>query len=75
MSWRKSQLNETQHNVQKPTGTDKLAAELHTVPMLLHIFQMRFDGSFSCSWRGEVPQQIGETNQTTASETSVLATH
>ena len=43
--------------------------------MLLHIFQMRFDGSFSCSWRGEVPQQIGETNQTTASETSVVATH
>ena len=42
--------------------------------MLLHIFQMRFDGSFSNSWRYEVSQQIGETNQVAASETSELKT-
>ena len=42
--------------------------------MLLQLFHMRFDGSFSNSWRCEVSQQTGETNQITASETSVLAT-
>ena len=63
------------YNVQKPSGTDKLAAEKDTVPMLLFMFKMRFDGSFSNNWRCEVSQQTGETNQITASETSVLATH
>ena len=33
-----------------------------TVPMLPHNFHMRFDGSFSNSWRCEVSQQTGETN-------------
>ena len=43
--------------------------------MLLQGLQMRFDGSFSNSWRRESSQQAGETAQVTASETSVLATH
>ena len=36
---------------------------------------MRFDGNLSNSWRYEESQQIGETNQITASDSSVLTTH
>ena len=61
------------HSVQKPS--DKLATTQDTVPMLLQGLQMRFDGSFSNSWRRESSQQAGETAQVTASETAVLATH
>ena len=39
------------------------------------ILQMRFNGSFSNSWRCEVSQQTGETDQVTAREPSVLATY
>ena len=63
------------YNVQNPSGTDKLAVQYNTVPMLLQISQMPFDGSLSISWRCEVSQQICETNHVTASETSVLDTH
>ena len=55
------------HNVQKPIGIDKLAAQFQCC-------YMRFDGSFSNSWRCEVSQQTGETSQITASEASVVAT-
>ena len=60
MSWRKCQWNETrkktsiallQCNVQKPTGTDKLAAEWDTIPTLLQVLQVRFNGGFSNNWR------------------------
>ena len=43
--------------------------------MLLQVFQVRFDGSISNSCRCEVSQRTGETNQITATEISVLATH
>ena len=39
------------HRAQEPTGTDKLATEQDPVPMLIQIFQMCIDGSFSNIWR------------------------
>ena len=55
--------------------TDKLATVQDTVPMSPQIFQMCFVGSFSNIWRCQVTQKTGETDQVTASEASILATH
>ena len=63
------------HKVQKPSGTDKLVAELNTVPVMLQVFQMCFKCSLSNNWLCEASQQAGETAQVTSSETLVLATY
>ena len=57
------------------SGTDKLAAEQYTVPVLLHVLHVRFHGSFSTSWRCEGSQQTGETAQVPVSKASILPTH
>ena len=46
-----------------------------TVPMLLQVLQVCFNGNHANNWRCWVSQQIGETDQDTASEASILATN
>ena len=63
------------HDVQKSCGTDSLATKQDTIPTLLHIPKMCFNGSFSNGWRCEGSQQTYKTTQVTTIETPILATH
>ena len=38
------------YKIQKPSATDKLVAEQDTASVLLQVFQMCFNGSFSNNW-------------------------
>ena len=84
MSWRKYPVERNTkedlhctlfnaHNVRKALlGQRHWLPEWDTVPMLPHIFQLCFDGSFSNNWRCQVSHQFGGTDQVTASEASML---
>ena len=50
-------------------------AEYDADPVLLQVFRMCFEGSFSNNWWCEVSYQAGKTTPDAASETSIPATH